>query len=376
MGQFPARAREGIPLSTFLERHAPEVVAATYWFDPPAEPPLQSVTIRFTGRRVDLQRKPGPGDSFVYDETLAHVVAGSGPIALTVKVRDVNPGEWVVTARVLPGRQPAAPAPRNARRAAVPVHPAGWSWRRWRLAAAAGGPVRTRPAPFVPVPAVLLGSWAVLVAAGVVLALVVQTLVISSAGLRLGHVLTVSLGAVTIGIIGAKLWFGVLHRRERRWEGWAVQGFVAGVAVGAPVLAALLRVPIGTFLDAAAPGLMIGLAVGRLGCFFTGCCAGRPTASRWGVWSSNRSIGARRVPTQLMEAGLALVAGLVSLAVLLGVGAQRGAVFTAAVAGYTLLRQSLLRFREEPRKSRRGSVFIAAAAAVILVVDLALLVVA
>ena len=33
-----------------------------------------------------------------------------------------------------------------------------------------------------------------------------------------------------------------------------------------------------------APGLLVAMAVGRVGCFFAGCCGGPPTASRWGVW--------------------------------------------------------------------------------------------
>jgi redox-sensing transcriptional repressor len=41
---------------------------------------------------------------------------------------------------------------------------------------------------------------------------------------------------------------------------------------------------------------MLGLAVGRVGCFFTGCCASRSSASRWALWSSNRSVGLRTRP--------------------------------------------------------------------------------
>lgn len=224
--------------------------------------------------------------------------------------------------------------------------------------------------PFVRPPAVILGSWAALVVLGTILAFVAQALVISAGNLSLSHVLTVSLLAVLAGAIGAKVWYVVLHRQDGRRDGWAIQGFVAGFALIAPLLLLIFRVPVGAFLDASAPGLMFGLAIGRLGCFFTGCCAGRPSASRWAVWSSNRSIGVRRVPTQLMESALALTVGLIVLAAVLRYDPRHGTFFIAAVAFYTLIRQSLLRLREERRQSNHGAPLVAITAAFILILDL------
>lgn len=362
-------------LQAYLARVSPEVVAMTYWFNPAPEPLRQSVTIRFSGRRLGVSR-PQPGDQFVHDEIMNHVVVGSGPVAVTVKIRDVNPGDWTVDAHLL-SRQvgPAPDAPvrggrRRGRAPDLPLRPARWSWRHWRVLEAPAGPVRTCPAPLVRPPAVLVGSWAALVVIGIVFALVIQSLVISSEGLQLSHVLTVSSLSLLAGVVGAKAWFVVLHRKERRREGWCVQGMVAGIVVSAPALLAGFHVPIGTFLDATAPGMLIGVAIGRVGCFLTGCCAGRPTGSRWALWSSNRSVGARRIPTQLMESALAVAVGLTVLWILLGAGPQRGALFVGGLAVYTLARQGILLVREERRQSRFGAPVVAAVAAAILVIDI------
>jgi phosphatidylglycerol:prolipoprotein diacylglycerol transferase len=130
---------------------------------------------------------------------------------------------------------------------------------------------------------------------------------------------------------------------------------------------ALLHLPIGVILDATAPGLFFGMAVGRLGCFFTGCCAGRPTASRFGVWCSDRRVGARRVPTQLMESLAALVIGLIGLLLLLHYRfAFSGVIFVASVAAYTLWRQVILRLRAESRRSAIGGPLTAGLAALVL----------
>ena len=56
----------------------------------------------------------------------------------------------------------------------------------------------------------------------------------------------------------------------------------------------LLRV-----IDLLMPSLALAQSVGRLGCFFNGCCYGRPTTSAWGVVFPGAP--APRYPTQLLE---------------------------------------------------------------------------
>ena len=359
-GQASQRGIEG-----YVARNAPHVVPVTYWFDPPAA----EVTVRFSGRRIGVSGRPGPGDVFQHEERVRGVPAGSGPVSVTAKVRGVNPGQWTVTARgTLSTVNSAARNPPSPR--VVPVFPARWSWRRWRLSEGSAAPAQTCLAPFATPPAVIVGSWAALVLAGILVALMTQWLVLSALDLRLDHVLTVSVPTGLAGAVGGKVWYVLLHRRTGRRQGWAVQGFVTGVIVVALPLLVLLRVPAGPYLDASAPGLLFGLAIGRLGCFFTGCCAGRATASRWGVWSSNRRVGARRIPTQLLESALAAGVGAAVLVAVIQLGSRSGGWFVAAVAAYTLIRQAVLQLREERRQSRRGSLLVATAAALVLVIDL------
>jgi len=116
------------------------------------------------------------------------------------------------------------------------------------------------------------------------------------------------------------------------------------------------------------------MAVGRVGCFFAGCCGGPPTASRWGVWSSDQRVGACRIPTQLMELVLAGILGLGALAVVLNHGTADGAIFVAALSAYTLVRQGILHLRAEARKTRLGGLITATLAALVLVAAVVLLV--
>jgi phosphatidylglycerol:prolipoprotein diacylglycerol transferase len=53
-----------------------------------------------------------------------------------------------------------------------------------------------------------------------------------------------------------------------------------------------------------APAIALGLAVGRLGCFFRGCCYGEATTLPWGVDFGDHVM---RHPTQLYESAFALL---------------------------------------------------------------------
>ena len=111
----------------------------------------------------------------------------------------------------------------------------------------------------------------------------------------------------------------------------------------------------GPVLDSAAPGLLLAKMVGRIGCLLGGCCAGQPHQLSLGVWSSDRSLGVRRVPVQLLESSLAGVVGTLALfgVVLLGASAG-GLVFIAAIAAYTAGRQLLFPLRGIPRTITHG----------------------
>src|SRR5258708_32029084 len=103
-------ARPGGGFTALLESAAQQILAVTYWFDPVPHPGPYAVTVRFSGRRIDVKGRLQPGDRFVQDETIEEVVPGSGPISLTTRVRSINPGEWLVSARLL-GSAYAGPRP-------------------------------------------------------------------------------------------------------------------------------------------------------------------------------------------------------------------------------------------------------------------------
>lgn len=372
---------------SLIEQAAQEILATTYWFDPASRAESYSVTVRFSGRRVDVEGPLQPGDHFVQDETIADVVPGSGPVSLTARVGDINPGRWAVTAQIQgPGRSTQV---RRARRSAKPLASQGASdasryplltkvWRRWApeagLSFETAEPVHTHLAPFVRTPGIVPLSWATLVTLGMAVALILQYILVADAHLDVAPVWTSTLVAVGAGIIGAKGWYIVKRWREHRFEGWCIQGFIVAASLTVLLLFAVKQQPTGVILDLTIPGLMFGMAIGRLGCFFAGCCGGRPTASRWGVWSSDQRVGARRVPTQLLESALALSLGLSALAMDVGHRPMSGALFAGALAAYTLGRQGILTLRAEPTHTRFAVPMSAIAAASAFMIAVAIMV--
>lgn len=127
-------------------------------------------------------------------------------------------------------------------------------------------------------------------------------------GLSRWKVALVCGGSLLAGIVGARIGYVVLcwdyyllhpaliHRLDL---GGMV--FYTGFALGmAGVLAAIraFRLPLGKTADLIIPPGAFAQAVGRIGCFLTGCCAGSQTVLVWGVDFGD---GIRRHPTQIYE---------------------------------------------------------------------------
>lgn len=338
----------------------PEALVVTHWFDAGEGGEPYPAKLRLTGRRVGVRGVPKPGDTFTHEDGIDGIVPGSGRVSVSSWVYGLQPGEWNVSGELvrLGGEAADLRHSRRGRRVSTQRLPrAAWSWRRWAVSTIPPGPLRTRwalPAPLARIPAVVPGSWTVLGTIAIVIAVATQAVILSQETVPVGPSVVVSLLAVALGLVGAKLWYAVLHPgpwRRAILGGWAVDGFL-GVALVAGVAGLLaFDLPVGAVLDATAPGLFFAVAIGRVGCFLTGCCAGRSTRSRWGIWSSDRRIGARRIPAQLLESVAGLLIGLVAAWLVFGaMPPVDGLVFAAAFAVYIVVRQVLLRLRAERRE--------------------------
>ena len=103
------------------------------------------------------------------------------------------------------------------------------------------------------------------------------------AQLDLGRVLALLAIAIGGALAGAWLLFAVVEAL-RTGNAFAVLesggrvflGALLGGAVASMAAARALKLPLAQLADCAAPALPLGHAIGRLGCFFGGCCYGAP----------------------------------------------------------------------------------------------------
>jgi phosphatidylglycerol:prolipoprotein diacylglycerol transferase len=175
------------------------------------------------------------------------------------------------------------------------------------------------------------------------------------------------------GIIGAKVLlivndWGFYTRNPAQI--FSLNTLRAGGVFSGGLLAALVaavwyirrhRLPALALCDAFAPGLALGHAIGRLGCFSAGCCYGKETHAAWGVVFTNplaasisgTTLGRPLHPTQLIEAAVELLNFLL-LSWLFRRKSFDGQVFGTYIAIYGVARYFIEFLRGDPG---RGEVF-------------------
>ncbi len=143
-------------------------------------------------------------------------------------------------------------------------------------------------------------------------------------GLDPNRVMDLGIWIIISALVGAKLLLLVVEFDTYRHpaEFWTLMrsgGVFYGGLIAAVVVALWYlrhyRMPMWTVTDVFAPGIALGHVVGRMGCFFAGCCFGRPTGVPWAI-TFHDTFAARNVgtplnvplhPTQLYEASAELL---------------------------------------------------------------------
>ena len=217
---------------------------------------------------------------------------------------------------------------------------------------------------------VTLYRYGVLLAAAYLIGLQMALVRARARGLDAQRVMDLGIWIIISALAGAKLLLLALdfhHFADRpqdllglvRSGGVFYGGMIAALAVA---LLYLRRhtLPLWTTADVFAPGIALGHAVGRMGCFLAGCCYGYPTSVPWAVTFRDPAAAANvgtpldvpLHPTQLYEAG----AELLILAALLRLE-RRGGGFAGRTFWTYLLLYGVSRFIIEfYRGDNRGAI--------------------
>ena len=136
-------------------------------------------------------------------------------------------------------------------------------------------------------------------------------------GLEAERIFGLVLTCVIVGYLGSKLLYmitilpkimedpGIIL--ESLANGWVVIGGILGGILGGFLYCRKCRMPAWKYFDLAIPAVALAQCLGRIGCFFAGCCYGVETDGPIAVVFQNSAYapnGVPLVPTQLICSGL------------------------------------------------------------------------
>lgn len=132
-------------------------------------------------------------------------------------------------------------------------------------------------------------TYGIFLALGMLLALFTTSRLAARDGLPRERIYDLGLWTLVGGLVGSKILMFFVEdnvnvfsldflRSGGVYYGGLIGGFLAVV-----ILVPLYKLPFWKVADAFAPGVALGQAFGRQGCFSAGCCWGKPTTLPWGV---------------------------------------------------------------------------------------------
>jgi len=210
-------------------------------------------------------------------------------------------------------------------------------------------------------------TYGVLLAAAYLLGLKLAMVRAHARGLDSARVLDLGIYIIISALLGAKLLLVVTDFRTfvndpselitlARSGGVFYGGLILAVSVALWYIRKI-GLPLWTTCDVFAPGIALGHVVGRFGCFFAGCCWGKPTDVPWAITFTNPYAAANvgtplnvpLHPTQLYEAGAeALILGLLLFTERRG-RTYPGRTFWLYMLLYAISRFIIEFYRNDPR---------------------------
>lgn len=140
---------------------------------------------------------------------------------------------------------------------------------------------------------VAVRSYGLMIDVGIIAAIFLSWYLAKKKGKDGQVILNMAFYLIIAGLVGARLWEVIFswdyysgHPGEifAVWQGGlSVQGGIIGGMIAAVVYTKKQKLSFWEYADIMAPGVILGQAIGRVGCYLTGCCYGLPVSSGWGV---------------------------------------------------------------------------------------------
>ena len=204
-------------------------------------------------------------------------------------------------------------------------------------------------------------SYGVMVAVALIIGTYLARIEALRKNLNIDILYDVEFYVVLIGLVGARIYYLLFFNPQfikedffeifKIWRGGlSIHGAIIGGIVGGWIFARIRHISFWKLADIISPSLLLGQAIGRVGCFLNGCCFGKPTGFNFGVHFPEGSLpyieyGKALVhPTQLYE----LVLDIVGFFILWSLRRKlsfEGGIFLVYLMLYNLIRILVSPFR-------------------------------
>ena len=137
-----------------------------------------------------------------------------------------------------------------------------------------------------------INFYGLIIAIGMIIAIMVVCKICKFRNLKPDDIYIIALYVLPLSIIGARLYFVAFSEHSftfwevfKIWEGgMAIYGGVIGGAVGIVIYCLIHKKNFIDVADVAVVGLILGQAIGRIGCYFGGCCYGIEVTNEAFMW--------------------------------------------------------------------------------------------
>ena len=201
---------------------------------------------------------------------------------------------------------------------------------------------------------IFIPTYSLFVTFAIIIAVVTAYFECKRYNIPLSHFPPAAFWAVLGGIIGAKVFEIIFYKWEfflqhpveilTRGSGWMYYGAEFGGLVGLIAYLLFHHIDILRPLDICGVVLLLAHAIGRMGCFLSGCCYGIPTNSWLGMTFPGLSCPVH--PTQLYES-IPLAIGFIVFWIFRKRFVVPGTVYAAYLLFYGLLRFIIEFYRED-----------------------------
>lgn len=214
----------------------------------------------------------------------------------------------------------------------------------------------------------ILHTYGLFVATGFLVGLLVTIKISKAEGIAAQQTMDIGFLMILAAIVGSRLMYvfmNLSYYLERPldilkiWQGGLVfSGGIICVVLTVLWYTRRRRLSFWRMADLWSPGMAVGQAIGRIGCFMAGCCYGKPTKSEWGVvFTDPHSLAPLNIPlhpTQLYSSA----SGFVIFFILLLLHPRRtfnGQVFLWLLVLHSTARLFVERYRGDDRGILLGS---------------------